>query len=526
MKRLLIFLFILDTLGGFAQVPISQLPAYNGNPAAGAVPVVILGTTRKLDPGYFGFNHFDSVVVKSGTTVDTFRFYNKFTGSNFTLLYTKPAGAVWGTITGTLSGQTDLQTALNAKQNSLGYTAYDAANPSGYITASSSSVLTNKSGNISQWTNDAAYLTTIGAGSITNAMLAGSIAYSKLSLTGAILNGDLAGSIAYSKLSLSGAILNTDLAGSIAYSKLSLSGAILNTDLAGSIDLTTKVTGILPAANGGTGNGFFAVTGPTTSLRTFTFPNANATIARTDASNTFTGAQTFSTSPVLSSLTDDQLLYTVSGTVTGSTNFKFVHSTGQIQYTFPAIGTTVSTSKGMYMVNNTVAGAGAQQFSPIIIQEGTGWKTTATAASVGVDMFMYVAPVQGTTAPTFKYNWDGLVQGGSVTNMMNLNYNGTTANLSVTGGVITGAVTTGYVEKTGDYAIGANDHTVNLTSGSHTFTLPTAVGIAGQEYIFKNTGGGTLTEATTSSQTIDGSAPGTVSTVKRYKSTGANWITW
>lgn len=77
--------------------------------------------------------------------------------------------------------------------------------------------------------------TVIGAGKVTNAMLAGSIAYSKLNLTSAILNTDLAGSIAYSKLSLTGAILNTDLAGSIAYSKLSLTGAILNADLAGSI---------------------------------------------------------------------------------------------------------------------------------------------------------------------------------------------------------------------------------------------------------------------------------------------------
>lgn len=77
--------------------------------------------------------------------------------------------------------------------------------------------------------------TIIGAGKVTNAMLAGSIAYSKLNLTGAILNADLAGSIAYSKLSLTGAILNADLAGSIAYSKLSLTGAILNADLAGSI---------------------------------------------------------------------------------------------------------------------------------------------------------------------------------------------------------------------------------------------------------------------------------------------------
>lgn len=77
----------------------------------------------------------------------------------------------------------------------------------------------------------------IGSGKVTNSMLAGSIAYSKLSLTGAILNSDLAGSIAYSKLSLTGSIVNADISGSaaIAYSKLALTGAILNADLAGSI---------------------------------------------------------------------------------------------------------------------------------------------------------------------------------------------------------------------------------------------------------------------------------------------------
>lgn len=49
------------------------------------------------------------------------------------------------------------------------------------------------------------------------------------------------------------------------------------------IDLTNGVTGILPGANGGTSNGFFAVTGPTTSLKTFTFPNASATVLTDNA---------------------------------------------------------------------------------------------------------------------------------------------------------------------------------------------------------------------------------------------------
>lgn len=42
----------------------------------------------------------------------------------------KAGGGVWGTITGLLSNQSDLQSALNAKQNSLGFTPEDVANKS------------------------------------------------------------------------------------------------------------------------------------------------------------------------------------------------------------------------------------------------------------------------------------------------------------------------------------------------------------------------------------------------------------
>lgn len=94
------------------------------------------------------------------------------------------------------------------------------------------------------------FATTIGNGKVTNGMLAGSIAYSKLSLTGAILNADLAGSIAYSKLSLTGAILNADLAGSIAASKL------VGTDITtvGTIGAGTWQGSIIAPAYLGTGS--------------------------------------------------------------------------------------------------------------------------------------------------------------------------------------------------------------------------------------------------------------------------------
>lgn len=63
----------------------------------------------------------------------------------------------------------------------------------------------------------------------------------------------------------------------------------------GSVDVATNtITGILPTANGGTGIAFFTAAGPTVA-RVYTFPDAAATIARSDAANTFTGIQTFST---------------------------------------------------------------------------------------------------------------------------------------------------------------------------------------------------------------------------------------
>lgn len=65
------------------------------------------------------------------------------------------------------------------------------------------------------------------------------------------------------------------------------SSLIVNADItASTIDLTAKVTGILPSANGGTANAFFTVTGPATSTKTFTFPNASATVLTSNAAVT------------------------------------------------------------------------------------------------------------------------------------------------------------------------------------------------------------------------------------------------
>ena len=52
------------------------------------------------------------------------------------------------------------------------------------------------------------------------------------------------------------------------------------------LNQANAVTGTLAAGNGGTGNAFFAVSGPASSVKTFTFPNASATVLTTNAAVT------------------------------------------------------------------------------------------------------------------------------------------------------------------------------------------------------------------------------------------------
>jgi hypothetical protein len=72
----------------------------------------------------------------------------------------------------------------------------------------------------------------------------------------------------------------------VATGNVLISGGVTTAPSWGKVDLTAHVSGILPGANGGTGNGFFAVSGPATSLKTFTLPNASATILTDNAAVT------------------------------------------------------------------------------------------------------------------------------------------------------------------------------------------------------------------------------------------------
>ena len=80
--------------------------------------------------------------------------------------------------------------------------------------------------------------------------------------------------------------------------------------------------------------------------------------------------------------------------------------------------------------------------------------------------------------------------------------------------------------KTGNYTLTNNDFLIDVTSGTNTQTLPTAASIAGRIYYIFNSGSGTVTVATTSSQTINGSSTVTITQYQGVgvMSNGTNWI--
>lgn len=121
----------------------------------------------------------------------------------------------------------------------------------------------------------------------------------------------------------------------------------------GAIVLTTEVTGILPGANGGTGNGFFAVTGPAASLKTFTFPNASATVLTDNAAVTAaqggTGLSSYTTGDLLQA-TGATTLAALAATSTGnaliSGGVGVVSSWGKIGLATHVSGTLPATNGG------------------------------------------------------------------------------------------------------------------------------------------------------------------------------------
>jgi hypothetical protein len=96
--------------------------------------------------------------------------------------------------------------------------------------------------------------------------------------------------------------------------------------------------------------------------------------------------------------------------------------------------------------------------------------------------------------------------------------------------VTNGSVAFPYTAQSATYAIKNNDYTINCTANTFTATLPTAVGCTGRIYTIVNSGAGTITIGTTSSQTFANvtATPTTLTMAtvgtRVVQSNGANWL--
>ena len=113
----------------------------------------------------------------------------------------------------------------------------------------------------------------------------------------------------------------------------------------------TSCTPTVPVANGGTGNAFFTVSGPASSAKTYTFPNANATMIQkiaggtaaltsthilgsvtTIAANTCSSAYTVAATGTLST---DVIVVTANANIAAITGYGAVSTDGLAIYWYP-----------------------------------------------------------------------------------------------------------------------------------------------------------------------------------------------
>lgn len=195
-----------------------------------------------------------------------------------------------------------------------------------------------------------------------------------------------------------------------------------------SVALTTDVSGILPGANGGTNNGFFAITGPTTSLKTFTFPNASATVLTSNAPVTM---QQGGTGADFSAIAKGGLLTgtgagTLGITVAGTNGFVLTANSGVaggVQWTSPTSGGTVTsivfsspltggtvTATGTVGCATCVTSAAALTSNQLLI--GGGSQASAALGSLGTTTTVLHGNASG--APAFSQVVTGDIGAGAV----------------------------------------------------------------------------------------------------------------
>jgi len=198
-----------------------------------------------------------------------------------------------------------------------------------------------------------------------------------------------------------------------------------------------------------------------------------------------------------------------------------------------AYAASVGAGKGLVMANDGALATSAATQKPSHALQFEASYHNGAGASVYRNAYMLTEASTATdglgwlrTYAGINFSYATVIQSMNLTN----GFVGFTQAVPTSTVHVNGSFATAYVAKTALYTLTDADHTVEVTSGTHTQTLPTAVGITGREYFITNSGAGVVTVATTSSQTfVNVTATPTTLTLNQFqgvtvKSNGANWI--
>jgi hypothetical protein len=134
-------------------------------------------------------------------------------------------------------------------------------------------------------------------------------------------------------------------------------------------DGSANLTQVIAPAFGGTGNAFTKFVGPTVDEKTYTLPTSSATLARTDAAQTFNGVQTFS-STITGSISGNAATATIASGLNPNTTITspnlinpllgtaLATSINKVIITPPAVSATLSLADG-----STLATSGANSIT-------------------------------------------------------------------------------------------------------------------------------------------------------------------
>lgn len=158
------------------------------------------------------------------------------------------------------------------------------------------------------------------------------------------------------------------------------------------------VTPALGVATATSINGNILTTGSSTYTgtagQTYTFPTTSATIARTDAANTFTGVQTFSSAPVVGTITNTGTL--TLPTATGGLPATFdCASTGSGNQTCSPTAAAVTTK--IYSGKSTLSGSAATITFPVSFTASTNFSCVANDVTTRANVVQMV-PASANTA--------------------------------------------------------------------------------------------------------------------------------